>query len=195
MRSLYLSGLCVLLAACAAPVPREQPAAPSPPPPASSSSSSLRAAAQPAAPKVVPVSPAQASGAPAGSTRARALAHARAQQTQKPISASYRCSFRNETGYNGSSSASIEAGVVRALATRVEVPGRGSCDFAWGGFRQTQTTPSIELVHADRCTVRVWQQGQQLTVSYSNCAARCTGEETFKYVWPVLVDLRRGRCD
>lgn len=195
MRSLYLSGLCVLLAACAAPTPLEQPAAPPAPPPAASSSSSLRAAVQPAAPKVAPVSPAQASAAPAGSTRARALAHARAQQTQKPISASYRCSFRNETGYNGSSSASIEAGVVRALATRVEVPGRGSCDFAWSGFRQTQTTPSIELVHADRCTVRVWQQGQQLTVSYSNCAARCTGADTFKYVWPVLVDLRRGRCD
>lgn len=191
MRYLCLSGLYLMLAACGTPEVRESPAAP----PASSTSRGPAPVVQPAPPKVAPVSPAQASRAPAGSTRARALAHARAQQTQKPISASYRCSFRNETGYNGSSSARIEAGAVRALATRVEVPGRGSCDFAWGGFRQTQTTPSIELVHADRCTVRVWQQGQQLTVSYSNCAARCSGADTFKYVWPVLVDLRRGRCD
>ncbi len=194
MLAVRLLGAVLLMTACA-PTPVREQTAPPPLPPAPPAPSRVEPV-KPAAPvKVEPVSPAQARRAPAGSTRARALAHARAQQTQKLINASYRCSFRNETGYNGSSSASIEAGVVRSLVTRVEVPGRGSCDFAWGGFRQTQTTPSIELVHADRCTVRVWQQGQQLTVSYSNCAARCTGAETFKYVWPVLVDLRGSRCD
>ncbi|KAF7600122.1 MAG: hypothetical protein CGU28_02325 [Candidatus Dactylopiibacterium carminicum] len=85
---------------------------------------------------------------------------------------------------------------MRELNTRIEIPGRGECDLAWGDFRQTQKMPSIELVgKTDRCTARIWQQGQRLTVSYSNCAARCSGRDTFQYVWPVLVDLRNQRCD
>lgn len=114
----------------------------------------------------------------------------------KPIDLQANCRFHNETGYNGTMVADIRAGTVKQLSTVVNIPEQGSCKFDWEGFTQTQRLPSIELRHArDNCTVRIWQQGRQITVSYSNCAQRCSPANAFKYVWPVLVERTSGRCD
>lgn len=114
----------------------------------------------------------------------------------KPIDLVTSCRFKNETGYSGTMTAEIRDGVVKRLSTSVKIPDQGSCNFEWDGFVQRQRLPSIELYNSrDGCTAKIWQQGRQVTVSYSNCAQRCTSSNAFKYVWPVLVDRSSGRCD
>lgn len=119
------------------------------------------------------------------------------RQAAPPINIKHRCSFQNETGYKGSTRIEIVHNEVKQLATSIEVPlAGGRCDFDSSGFRQTARSPAIELQHPrDGCTVRIWSQGTQLTVSYTRCAARCSTPETFRYVWPVLIDQRKGSCD
>ena len=126
----------------------------------------------------------------------RALLSAQIHATPRPIDIRHRCTFRNETGYNGSTQVEIANNEVKALNTQINIPDHGACNFDWNGFQQTKRSPSIELRHpADGCTVRIWEQGRQLTISYSQCARRCASAETFKYVWPVLIDRISGACD
>jgi len=121
---------------------------------------------------------------------------AQIREAPRPINIRHRCAFRNETGYNGSTQVEIANNEVKALNTQINIPDRGACNFDWNGFQQTKRSPSIELRHpADGCTVRIWEQGRQLTISYSQCARRCASAETFKYVWPVLIDRISGACD
>ncbi|MDO6386217.1 MULTISPECIES: hypothetical protein [unclassified Uliginosibacterium] len=113
-------------------------------------------------------------------------------------SLSYRnsCSFHDETGYKGSNRIEIEDNRVLSLATAIELPHDGGrCNFEGPGFRQTRSSPSIELLHPDGCTARLWTQGQQLTISYTHCEARCTQPQNFRKIWPVLIDMPSGRCD
>ncbi len=120
---------------------------------------------------------------------------AQLQKAPGPINVRNQCSFRDDTGYHGSNRVEIVNGEVRSLATEISVPERGSCSFETSGFRQTQRTPSIEMRSpTDGCTVRIWQQGQQVTISYTHCAQRCASAEAFKYVWPVLVNTGSGSC-
>jgi hypothetical protein len=117
------------------------------------------------------------------------------QKAPGPINVRNQCSFHDDTGYHGSNRVEIVNGEVRSLTTQISVPDRGSCSFETSGFRQTQRTPSIEMRSpGDGCTVRIWQQGQQVTISYTHCAQRCTSAEAFKYVWPVLVNTGSGSC-
>ena len=191
MRRIGLFALFCLLAACATPPDEKEPEAVVEPPPAPQSAP--EAALEEPAPQIkLP------RGKP-GSLLAkidRARLSAQVQQKPRAINIKHRCSFRNETGYNGSTRVEIANNEVRALATAINVPlYGGSCSFDWAGFRQTARTPSIELRHADGCTARIWTQGRQLTISYTACAARCSNPNVFKYVWPVLIDTASGACD
>ena len=184
----------ILLGGCGSSPPAEAPATPAaqarpaPAPEAAPDKASSGAAAQTQIPRGKP-----------GSLLAkvdRARLSAQVQQTPKAINIRHRCSFRNETGYNGSTHIEIANNEVKALSTSIQVPlYGGSCSFEGSGFRQTARTPSIEMRHADGCTVRIWTQGPQLTVSYSKCASRCTDPNVFKYIWPVLIDQPSGKCD
>ncbi len=107
-----------------------------------------------------------------------------------------RCSFRNETGYNGSTRLDIRDNRVIDLATSINVPeAGGSCRIEGPGFRLTRFQPSIELRHPDGCTARIWTQGRQMTVSYTHCEARCSNPQVFRKTWPVLIDMPSGHCD
>ena len=120
---------------------------------------------------------------------------AQLQKAPGPINVRNQCSFHDDTGYHGTNRVEIVNGEVRSLATEISVPDRGSCSFETSGFKQIQRTPSIELRNAgDGCTVRIWQQGPQVTISYTHCAQRCASAETFKYVWPVLINTGSGTC-
>jgi len=120
---------------------------------------------------------------------------ARLQKAPGPINVRNQCTFRDDTGYHGSNRVEIVNGEVRSLATEISVPDRGSCSFETSGFKQIQRSPSIEMRNAgDGCTVRIWQQGPQITISYTHCAQRCASAETFKYVWPVLINTGNGSC-
>ncbi len=164
------------------------------------------------APEAQPAPPAEQAASPAPADTTRPLPPAKPgsllgkvdrnklnnqlRQSGKPITIQHRCSFRNETGYKGSTIVDIAANEVKRLATSIEVPVAGGyCNFDGSGFRQTARSPAIELRHTDGCTVRIWSQGPQLTISYSACAARCSKPEVFQYIWPVLIDQPSGRCD
>lgn len=186
--------LSLLLSACASDqaLPQAPPAPANLPPAASQTSSSAGSASASSA----------SSRSPSRSGNSKPLSRinnqrmrAQLQQGNQPINIRHSCSFKNETGYKGSTRIEINNNEVRQLNTAYEIPAQGSCQIDFRGFRQTRHSPSIELRHADGCTARIWTQGRQLTVSYTQCAQRCSSAETFRFVWPVLIDQPSGRCD
>lgn len=111
----------------------------------------------------------------------------------RPLSIKTDCRFKDEVGYGGSAVLDVSYSEVRAFAATVDVPKRGSCKFDLADFRQVLKEPHVELQARDGCTVRMWEQGEQVTVAFSECAKRCT-RGTFEYVWPILVDRSSGQC-
>ncbi|THF62100.1 hypothetical protein [Pseudothauera rhizosphaerae] len=111
----------------------------------------------------------------------------------RPLDVKADCRFKDEVGYAASARVHVAKAEVRDFAATVDVPKRGSCQFDMNGFRQVKKEPHVELRAADGCTVRMWEQGQQVTVSFAQCASRCSSG-TFEYVWPILINRRNGRC-
>ena len=104
------------------------------------------------------------------------------------------CRFRDETGYNGEMKLAVEDARVSAFVARVNIPQRGSCRFDLKNFRQTREMPNVELRHlSDSCVVRVWEQGERVTVAFQQCQRMCTGE-AWVHLWPILADRRDGSC-
>jgi hypothetical protein len=111
-----------------------------------------------------------------------------------PLSVKTECSFSDETGYSGRAVLNVDYAQVLAFSAHMNLPRRGRCSFELAEFRQTRREPHVELVARDGCTVRMWEQGEQVTVAFSRCARKCTGN-SFEYLWPLLVDRPSGRCD
>jgi hypothetical protein len=155
----------LLLGACAAPQKAQPPAAePSPPAP--------------------PVDTAPAARKPA----------ARAPIPLRPLNAKTECSFRDESGYHGLLKLDVAEAKVNVFEAKVNIPKRGACRFALKDFRQTKALPVIELSQTKgRCIVRVWEQGERLTVAFQQCERMCSGNAG-TYLWPILNDRRDGSC-
>jgi hypothetical protein len=154
----------LLLGACAAPE-KAPPTAQAPPP--SPVAKAPPAAAKPARPGPIPV---------------------------RPLNVKTECSFRDETGYNGALKLDVAEAKVNAFEARVNIPKRGACRFDLKDFRQTKELPAIELSQAKgRCIVRVWEQGERVTVAFQQCEKMCTGN-SYSYLWPILNDRQRGSC-
>lgn len=112
----------------------------------------------------------------------------------RPIDVDTRCAFKDPTGYRGQLKLSVKKADVRQFDAEINVPRKGTCRFSLKGFRQTHTVPVVALNNdRDACTVRMWEQGNQVTVAFRDCQARCSGE-SFDYLWPILVDTKTGRC-
>lgn len=111
----------------------------------------------------------------------------------RPLTVRADCQFKDEAGYGGTARLDVSYSEVRSFAATVDVPKRGSCRFDLADFKQVQKEPHVELRARDGCTVRMWEQGEQVTVSFTQCASRCS-RGTFDYVWPILVDRPSGRC-
>jgi len=165
--------LLAVLAGCAAP--------PVPPPPA---------------PPAAPPKPAAIPEKPQLSKETLALL---ARRKLTPIEGTVRnaratCNFRDETGYQGRLDLAVRAAIVEQLEARVDVPGRGSCQFRLADFRQTQSQPILVLESRQSpCKVSLWEQGSQVTVAFRDCRAECDGN-AIDYLWPILVDNRKGSC-
>jgi len=163
-RKLVLLLPALLLGACAAPEKT---------PPA--------AEAQPPAPAAIaaPVEPRQARPGPI---------------PVRPLNVRTECSFRDETGYNGALKLNVAEAKVHAFEAKVNIPRRGTCHFDLKDFRQTKELPAIELSQAKgRCIVRVWEQGERVTVAFQQCEKMCSGN-SYSYLWPILNDRRKGSC-
>ncbi len=110
----------------------------------------------------------------------------------RPLDVQADCRFRDETGYSATAVLDISHSDVKRFSATVDIPRRGSCRFD-GPFTQTRRMPSVELRAKDGCTVNIWEQGNQVTVGFSDCARRCS-RGTFDYVWPIIVDRTSGQC-
>ena len=111
----------------------------------------------------------------------------------RPLNIRANCHFKDEVGYAASTVLDISYSEVRAFAATVDVPKHGSCRFDLADFEQVRKEPHIELRARDGCKVLVWEQGEKVTVAFTECANRCT-RGTFDYVWPILVDRPSGQC-
>lgn len=105
------------------------------------------------------------------------------------------CTGRDEGGYAESLRMQLANGAVTAFDARIDIPNRGSCSYRLAEFRQTRRTPYVELVatSGSACAVRVWQQGDRVTVALTDCAEKCT-RGAFEYAWPMDVRAPGGGC-
>jgi hypothetical protein len=112
----------------------------------------------------------------------------------RAITVKTECAFRDETGYNGAMKLAIEQARVQAFDAWVNIPRRGTCRFDLRNFIQTRDLPTVELKHlSDRCVVRVWEQGERVTVAFQECQKMCSGD-AWEQLWPILNDTRDGSC-
>ena len=112
----------------------------------------------------------------------------------RPLNVKTECSFRDETGYNGALKLNVAEAKVQAFEAKVNIPKRGACRFDLKDFRQTKELPAIELSQTKgRCIVRVWEQGERVTVAFQQCEKMCSGN-SYSYLWPILNDRRKGSC-
>jgi hypothetical protein len=114
--------------------------------------------------------------------------------TGQALNARASCSFRDDTGYAGRLELAVRDARVEQFDARVDVPNRGSCQFRLADFRQTDSLPIVVLAaQKTNCKVSLWEQGNQVTVAFRDCRAECGGDAV-DYLWPILVDSRKGTC-
>lgn len=112
----------------------------------------------------------------------------------RPLNVLAECRFRDETGYSGNLTLTIDQATVQAFEAAVNVPKRGVCQFSLKNFRQTKALPNVELSHlSDPCIVRVWEQGSRVTVAFQQCRKMCSGK-AWEHLWPILADTQDGSC-
>jgi hypothetical protein len=112
----------------------------------------------------------------------------------RPLNAKASCSFKDETGYRGRLRLDVKEAAVKRLEASVDVPKRGRCSFDLKDFRQAETLPTVVLAaRKSDCKVSLWEQGDQVTVAFRDCRAECSGDSV-DYLWPILVDNRKGSC-
>ncbi len=111
---------------------------------------------------------------------------------ERPLVVSTDCSYRDEVGTQGRLVLDVQASKVNRFASSVDMGRRGRCSFDLAAFEQVAYMPTPTLV-AGSCTVRMWEQGDQVTVAYQNCANQCT-PGAHEYLWPTLVSRKTGSC-
>lgn len=112
----------------------------------------------------------------------------------RPLNTKVACAFRDHLGYRGNLRLDVREADVKNFAANVTIPRRGECRFDLEKFHQTRIHPTVELSSRDTtCKVRLWEQGDEVTVAFNGCRAECSGDSV-DYLWPILVDNRKGRC-
>jgi hypothetical protein len=112
----------------------------------------------------------------------------------RPLNARASCSFKDETGYRGRLRLDVKDAAVQRLEASVDVPKRGSCRFKLADFHQTDSQPAVVLAARNGdCRIRLWEQEEQVTVAFRDCRAECSGDSV-DYLWPILVNNRKGSC-
>lgn len=161
----------------------------------------LGACASPTKAPPVEAQPSAAPTPPTPTARAKPPAVAVAPKPKKPgpiptraLNVKAECAFRDESGYNGALKLAVEEARVASFEATVNIPRQGTCRFDFKDFRQTRELPNVELSHLrDRCIVRVWEQGERVTVAFQQCQKMCSGN-AWEHLWPILTDRRDGSC-
>lgn len=133
-----------------------------------------------------PVTPAPSTaGKPARSTKPLPI-------PARPLQARADCRYRDDVGTEGRLVLDVKDSKVERFASEVNMGAKGRCRFDLSAFTQTRFDHTPTLV-AGACTVSLWEQKDEVTVSYRNCAAHCTPGAN-DYLWPTLVSRRTGSC-
>jgi hypothetical protein len=111
----------------------------------------------------------------------------------RPLNAKTTCAFRDQMGYGGRLNLDVKNAAVKRFDAQVNIPKRGTCRFQLRDFEQTQTAPVQLTSNQTACKVNMWEQADQVTVAFRDCRAECSGDSV-DYLWPILVDNRKGRC-
>ncbi|MBI4754857.1 MAG: hypothetical protein HY778_05400 [Betaproteobacteria bacterium] len=114
---------------------------------------------------------------------------------ERPLNVKAQCRFRDETGYQGALNLEVANARVLQFEASVDIPRRGSCHFSLTDFRPV-AAPNHRVKLAapgSRCVVHMWEQGNQVTVGFSDCQDRCSGN-AYPYLWPLLADAEDGTC-
>ncbi len=116
-------------------------------------------------------------------------------QPTRPLNVKSRCSHRDAIGTQTRLELLVKDALVKTFSAQVAIKGHGSCRFDLKDFEQAERLPQALLRHkSDKdCSVRMWEQGSQVTVAFNSCPKSCEGQ-AFDYLWPVVVDARSGRC-
>ena len=116
-------------------------------------------------------------------------------QPTRPLNVKSKCSHRDAVGTQTHLNLLVKDAQVKAFTAQVTIPHRGVCRFDLKNFEQTATLPQALLKAKDgsECSVRLWEQGKEVTIAFNSCPSACEGE-AFSYLWPILVDAKSGRC-
>lgn len=113
----------------------------------------------------------------------------------RPLNVKADCAFKDPTGYRGAMKLDVKEARVSRFEANVDVPQHGACRFDLADFRQTATMPNPVLRDAGSgCEVRMWEQGNRVTVAFSRCQNKCAAYGAWERLWPILVDARSGGC-
>jgi hypothetical protein len=143
-------------------------------------------------PPVAPSAPAPAATPPTVARPAPGRSAKPPPIPARALQAQADCRYRDDGGTEGRLLLEVKDSKVERFASEVDMGRRGSCRFELSAFTQTRFDHTPTLV-AGACTVSMWEQKDEVTVSYRNCAAHCTPGAN-DYLWPTLVSRRTGDC-
>ncbi|WP_234082635.1 hypothetical protein [Azonexus sp. R2A61] len=116
-------------------------------------------------------------------------------QPTRPLNVKSRCSSRDAVGTATRLNLLVKEAEVKTFDAQINIKGHGACHFNLADFTQEAKLPQAFLRHKQMhdCTVRMWEQGKEVTIAFNSCQKSCEGQ-AFDYLWPVIVDAKTGRC-
>jgi len=113
---------------------------------------------------------------------------------ERPLNAKANCSFRDPNGYRGQLRLDVREAKVNRLDARIDMPKQGSCNFQLKDFEQAATLPNVVLAsRKSACKLSLYEQEHLVTLAFRDCSKECSGGSA-EYLWPILVDNRKGLC-
>jgi len=116
-------------------------------------------------------------------------------QPTRPLNVRAKCSTRDAIGTTRRLDLMVKEASVQTFDAQVTMKEYGACRFNLRDFEQIEKMPQALLRHRQEsgCTVRMWEQGNKVTIAFDNCPKSCEGD-AFSYLWPLIVEGKSGRC-
>jgi len=116
-------------------------------------------------------------------------------QPTRPLNVRAKCSTRDAIGTTRRLDLLVKDASVQTFDAQVTMKEYGACRFNLREFEQIEKMPQALLRHRQEsgCTVRMWEQGNKVTIAFDNCPKSCEGD-AFSYLWPLIVEGKSGRC-
>ena len=116
-------------------------------------------------------------------------------QPTRPLNVRANCSTMDAIGTVRRLDLLVKEASVQTFDAQVTMKEYGACRFSLRDFEQIEKMPQALLRHRQEsgCTVRMWEQGNKVTIAFDNCPKSCEGD-AFSYLWPLIVEGKSGRC-